>query len=226
MTDRTPAARRTRAAGGPVSIDVVIVSPLGGHLGILSRREPPASRQLSVPWGWPGASESLDRAARRIAASAAGAEPQLLVQSGAFGDGTAHPGGAFVSVSWVGVLPSASPSPGWGWVGARSVAGFGARHRSMVAGALALLRQRLDHEPIAFRMLPHLFTLSELQAVYETLLERALHKASFRRALHAAWLVAPTDEWRSEGRGRPAQLFRYAPRRRRGGHRGVRFDPT
>jgi hypothetical protein len=36
--------------------------------------------------------------------------------------------------------------------------------------------------------------------------------------------VEPTDEWRSEGRGRPAQLFRYAPRKRRGGRRGVRFE--
>jgi hypothetical protein len=42
--------------------------------------------------------------------------------------------------------------------------------------------------------------------------------------LQASYLVEPTDEWRSEGRGRPAQLFRYAPRKRRGARRGVRFD--
>lgn len=227
MTDRPPAARRTRAAGGPVSIDVVVVSPVGGRLGILARREPTGtSRRLTVPWGWPGKGESLDDAARRISVAAAGTEPQLLGQAGAFGDGTPHPGDAFVSVAWVGVLPSAPPTPGWAWVDAGSLAGLGPRHRGMVARAMDVLRQRLDHEPIAFRLLPHLFTLSELQAVYETLLGRRLHKASFRRALHAAWLVAPTDEWRSEGRGRPAQLFRYAPRRRRGGHRGVRFDLT
>ena len=34
----------------------------------------------------------------------------------------------------------------------------------------------------------------------------------------------PTEEWRSEGRGRPAQLFRYAPTRRRNAPRGVRFE--
>ena len=43
------------------------------------------------------------------------------------------------------------------------------------------------------------------------------------------WLITVaqrrlTDEWRSEGRGRPAQLFRYAPRKRRSQRRGVRFD--
>jgi 8-oxo-dGTP diphosphatase len=60
--------------------------------------------------------------------------------------------------------------------------------------------------------------------VYELLLGRRLHKASFRRSLTAAFLVEPTDEWRSEGRGRPAQLYRYAPRKRRGGRGGVRFE--
>ena len=82
----------------------------------------------------------------------------------------------------------------------------------------------MDVAPVAFHLLPRTFTLSELQEVYEILLGRRLHKASFRRALQAAYLVEPTDEWRSEGRGRPAQLFRYAPRKRRGVRRAVRFD--
>jgi 8-oxo-dGTP diphosphatase len=87
-----------------------------------------------------------------------------------------------------------------------------------------VVRQRVDQSPLAFRLLPPTFTLSDLQGIYELLLGRRLHKASFRRALQASYLVEPTDEWRSEGRGRPAQLFRYAPRKRRGARRGVRFD--
>src|SRR6476469_6928022 len=84
--------------------------------------------------------------------------------------------------------------------------------------------EQVDQSPLAFRLLPPTFTLSDLQGIYELLLGRRLHKASFRRALQASYLVEPTDEWRSEGRGRPAQLFRYAPRKRRGARRGVRFD--
>ena len=93
-----------------------------------------------------------------------------------------------------------------------------------MAAALAALRDRMDLAPIAFRLLPAAFTLAELQATYELLLGRRLHKASFRRALQGAYLVEPTDAWRSEGRGRPAQLFRYAPRARRGRGRSVRFE--
>jgi hypothetical protein len=98
------------------------------------------------------------------------------------------------------------------------------RQEAMVEAAIAAVRVRADRSPVAFRLLPATFTLSALQETYELLLERPLHKASFRRALHAARLVEPIDEWRSEGRGRPAQLFRYAPRKRRNGQRGVRFD--
>jgi 8-oxo-dGTP diphosphatase len=94
----------------------------------------------------------------------------------------------------------------------------------MVDGATKTIQGRLDQAPIAFRLLPATFTLSELQQMYELLLGKRLHKASFRRALQAAWLVEPTDEWRSEGRGRPAQLFRYLPKKKRRLHRGVRFD--
>ena len=93
-----------------------------------------------------------------------------------------------------------------------------------VRAAIGHLRERIDREPVAFRLLGATFTLSDLQQVYELLLERRLHKASFRRSLMAAHLVEPTEHWRSEGRGRPAQLFRYAPRRRRGLQRAVRFD--
>jgi hypothetical protein len=104
------------------------------------------------------------------------------------------------------------------------VEGLTGRPRQQIDLAIASMRARVDQQPIAFRLLPAAFTLSELQAVYELLLGRRLHKASFRRSLHASALVEPTDEWRSEGRGRPAQLFRYAPPRRRRQRRGIRFD--
>jgi hypothetical protein len=82
----------------------------------------------------------------------------------------------------------------------------------------------MDNVPIAFRLLPSRFTLSQLQMAYEVLLGRRLPKASFRRALQAAALIVGTEEWTSEGRGRPAQLYRYAPRKGKPRKRPVRFE--
>jgi 8-oxo-dGTP diphosphatase len=165
-------------------------------------------------------------AARRIATEAAEVEPTWLEQVGAFGDGRRHPTETDLSVAYVGVVPQGSPLAATeesGWFALADVPTITPRQRAVVDAALETIRLRLDQAPIAFRLLPPTFTLSELQQTYELLLGRRLHKASFRRALQAAWLVEPTDEWRSEGRGRPAQLFRYAPKKRRGGRRGVRF---
>ena len=107
---------------------------------------------------------------------------------------------------------------------AESAASLGGPARHLVDDAVEAVGTWLDRSPVAFKLLPTAFTLSELQDVYEVLLGRSLHKASFRRALQSARLVTPTKEWRSEGRGRPAQLFRFAPRARKGSRRGVRFD--
>ena len=56
----------------------------------------------------------------------------------------------------------------------------------MVEGAPIEVRDRMDYAPVAFRLLPTEFTLSELQQTYEILLGSRLHKATFRRSLQAA----------------------------------------
>ena len=149
-----------------------------------------------------------------------------MEQIGTFGDGKRHPSEADVSVAYLGLVPreTAAPHAGYAWFQLADLPTLSARQRAMVEGASRTIESRLDQAPIAFRLLPSTFTLSELQHMYELLLHKRLHKASFRRALQAAWLVEPTEEWRSEGRGRPAQLFRYLPKKRRRPHRGLRFD--
>lgn len=127
---------------------------------------------------------------------------------------------AQLNIIYAAILPADSAAPrGHAWQAVPRGGGS-----ATVRAAVSYLRDRLDREPVAFRLLGQTFTLSDLQSVYEILLERRLHKASFRRTLLAAHVVEPTDAWRSEGRGRPAQLFRFSPRRRRGVQRAVRFE--
>jgi len=163
---------------------------------------------------------------RRFVPSTLGEAPAWMEQIGAFGDGKRHPGHVDVSVAYLGLVPheTASPRAGYTWFQIADLPPLSPRQRTMVEGATRTMQASLDQAPVAFRLLPATFTLSELQQMYELLLDKRLHKASFRRALQAAWLVEPTDEWRSEGRGRPAQLFRYLPKKKRKLHRGVRFD--
>jgi 8-oxo-dGTP diphosphatase len=216
------AVRRTTLA-----VDVVVLSPHADALTVLLVRAPAGARERwSLPWDAPQPGEELEDAAARIAEAALGSTPAFFEQVGAYADAKRHPGDADVSVGIVALSPTAAGNPvaDAEWFPIGGLPALAPRQRTIVERAAAVIRQRVDQSPLAFRLLPPTFTLTDLQGIYELLLGRALHKASFRRALQASYLVEPTDEWRSEGRGRPAQLFRFAPKRRRGARRGVRFD--
>jgi 8-oxo-dGTP diphosphatase len=215
-----------RAARLTVSIDVVIITPVTGRLAVLLRRVPGAGRRWSLPSGLLRGDEALEAAATRVAREALGGAPAWMEQVGAAGGEKRHLSGAGLSICFAALAPlgTAAPDDGLAWLPVSALPPLAPRERAEAESAVAMLRARLDRSPIAFRMLPATFTLSELQSIYELLLGRRLHKASFRRALQAARLVSATDQWRREGRGRPAQLFRYAPRRRRTERRSIRFD--
>jgi len=226
MRERPPTASRV-ARSVPVSLDIVLCAPRGRQLAVLLVRPPNGARERwSLPWIAATPDAPLDDTAAPAVLAAAGARAPWLAQLGAFADARRHPGGATYSVGYVGVTPrrDMAPPPSAEWFPLAELPPLAPRHRAIVDAASAALRERLGSAPVAFHLLPPMFTLTELQEVYELLLGRRLHKASFRRALQAAYLVEPTDEWRSEGRGRPAQLFRFAPRKRRGNRRGVRVD--
>jgi 8-oxo-dGTP diphosphatase len=210
-----------------LAVDVVVLSPRGGALALLLVRTPAGTRERwSLPWDAPSPGEGLEDAAARIVRGLLGAPPALVEQVGTLSDGRRHPGSVDVSVGIVALSPldAGAPTADAEWFPLGMLPALAPRHRAIVERASSMIRQRVDQSPLAFRLLPPTFTLSDLQGVYELLLGRPLHKASFRRALQASYLVEPTDEWRSEGRGRPAQLFRFAPKKRRGARRGVRFD--
>jgi 8-oxo-dGTP diphosphatase len=227
-----PALRRAAGARTGYTIDVVLLTVQEGELAVaLVRAEGKPGERLRerwvLPWEAGVPDEPLRNAADRVAAEVRGSAPVWMEQVGAFGDGRRHPGPAPLSLAFVGLVPTGLVLPADGGAEFHPVDELPAlapRQRAMIDAAVAHVRGRVGQSPVPFRLLPSTFTLSELQELYELLLGRRLHKASFRRSLQAARIVEATDEWRSEGRGRPAQLFRYAPKRRRNAPRGVRFE--
>ena len=229
MRERPSSPPRSAARPTTLSVDLVVIGPQAGSLAVLLTRaaESRVRERWTLPWDAPRGEEALGDAATRLARATLGTAPGTPEQIRAFGDNRRHPGDAEVSVGFFALVPEVErrlPDGGPAWFGRANLPTLAPRHRAIVDAAFDAVRDRLDQTPLAFQLLPPTFTLTELQAIYELLLDRPLHKASFRRALQAAYLVEPTEEWRSEGRGRPAQLFRYAPHKRRDNRRGVRFD--
>ena len=82
-------------------------------------------------------------------------------------------------------------------------------HRRVLASALQRVRGKIKYRPIIFDMLPEVFTLYHLQQVAEALAGHKLHKQNFRRLVLNEKLVEETDKTHTEGRGRPAVLYKF-----------------
>ncbi|MGL5634189.1 MAG: NUDIX hydrolase [Sarcina sp.] len=78
-------------------------------------------------------------------------------------------------------------------------------HLKIIYYALERMRNKVQYTAIVFSLLPKLFTLTELQQVYEILLGRKLIKSNFRRWVNK--LVEETDKTRKGGAHRPSRLF-------------------
>jgi len=84
-------------------------------------------------------------------------------------------------------------------------------------GAHERLRVEVRSEPIGFELLPKRFTLSQLQHLYELVLERALDKRNFRKRVLAMDLLIEieTDEVEQDVAHRAARLYRFDERKYR-----------
>ena len=82
-------------------------------------------------------------------------------------------------------------------------------HRRILATGMARLRAKIKYRPVVFELLPHEFTLLELQQTMEALAGQTLHKPNFRRFIESLELVEETGRATSGMAGRPAKLFRF-----------------
>jgi 8-oxo-dGTP diphosphatase len=82
-------------------------------------------------------------------------------------------------------------------------------HADILRTALDRLKGKVRYQPIGFELLPAKFTLSQLQNLYEAILETQLDKRNFRKKVLALGLLVPMKETQMTGRHRPAQLFKF-----------------
>ncbi|WP_160671536.1 NUDIX domain-containing protein [Clostridium sp. C8-1-8] len=78
-------------------------------------------------------------------------------------------------------------------------------HYKIIDYAIDRLRNKVEYTPIAFNLLPRLFTVKELQNVYEAIMGREI--LNFRRKMED--MIIETDE-KIEGKPfRPAKVFKF-----------------
>lgn len=79
-------------------------------------------------------------------------------------------------------------------------------HAKIITCAIERLRGKVEYTDVALHLMPKLFTLTDLQQVYEVILDKELLKAAFRRKV--SHLVEETDHYTENAGHRPSRLYR------------------
>lgn len=82
-------------------------------------------------------------------------------------------------------------------------------HNSILQKAQDVLREEVLRKPIGFELLPKKFTLSQLQRLYEIILDKKLDKRNFRKKLMKLDQVVPLDEKQQGVLHKPARLYKF-----------------
>lgn len=82
-------------------------------------------------------------------------------------------------------------------------------HNQIVEMALRTLKKALNDQPIGMNLLPDLFSMPELQALYETVLDKKLDRRNFRRKMLSYEILERTEEKRTGGAHKPPVLFKF-----------------
>ena len=202
-------------------MDIAIFTVRNGALEVLlvKRGVPPFAGQLALPGGFVREDESLEDAAFRELYEETSVRNVFLEQLYTFGDPQRDPRGRIVTVAYYALISSDRLSLVAGadaaearWFPMKALPPLAFDHKSILDYALERLRNKLEYTTVGFQLLPEKFTLSDLQKVYEAILEKRLDKRNFRRKIALLRILTPLREWQRTGR-KPAQLFRFSASR-------------
>lgn len=226
-----PTYRHPRPA---LTVDCVVFGFDEGDLKVLliERDAPPFAGSWALPGGFVKLDESLDDAARRELSEETGLTKVYLEQLYTFGDPGRDPRGRVVSVSYYALvrlseegLHASTDARQAAWFRVSALPPLAFDHAQVLAVGLARLKAKVRYQPVGFELLPPKFTLSELQHLYETVLERPLDKRNFRKKILAMDLLVPLAETQTGVAHRAARLYRFdAKRYELLAHRGFHFE--
>lgn len=200
-----------------VTVDVVIFTLREDDLQVLlvRRGEPPFKGSWAIPGGFANRDESLEQAAARELEEETGLSGLYLEQLYTFGQPGRDPRGWVISVAYFALVPAKDVRLRAGddaaeaaWHSAYGLPELAFDHAEILDYALTRLRYKLEYSTVGFQLLPEVFTLTELQRAYETVLGEKLDKRNFRRKILQADILVETGGART-GEGRPAKLYRY-----------------
>ena len=200
-----------------VSVDCIIFGFDKGSLKLLllKRNFEPAKGSWSLMGGFVQDGEGVDDAAKRVLAELTGLENVYMEQVGTFGEVDRDPGERVISVAYYALINineydrNLVQQHNAHWAEINEIPPLVFDHPQMVKQARIMLQKKASSEPIGFNLLPSLFTLFQLQSLYEAIYGEPLDKRNFRKRVADLNYIEKTDKIDKTGSKRGAALYKF-----------------
>ena len=190
---------------------------------VVMRHEDPFLGSWSLPGTLVRQGESLEDAADRVLSEKIRVNNLYLEQLYTFGGPNRDPresqdsfGMRYLSVSYFALVRFveaeliADGVSGIAWYPLNRVPQLAFDHTEILAYGYQRLKNKLEYSPIAFEVLPEMFTLGDVYQLYVTVLGEGFSDYSnFRARLLKLGFLQDTGDKTSRGAGRPASLYRF-----------------
>lgn len=213
MTSKHPIKQKIHLA-----VDAVIFTVQDNQLMtlLIQMKKEPFKDQWAFPGGLLGDDELSESAVKRILKSQTGLKNVYLEQLATFDDLKRDPLGRVVSIAYFALVPSENvilettdKYADVRWWPVKQLPTLAYDHKQISKVAIQRLQSKLEYTNIVWSLLPKTFTLSQLQEIYEIILDREVDKRNFRRKILASKLLRATGRKTAGGAHRPAELYAF-----------------
>jgi 8-oxo-dGTP diphosphatase len=202
-----------------VAVDAVVFGydqERGISVLLIKRKIEPYKKMWALPGGLVLNDESIDHAVERELLEEAGIEVRFLEQLYTFGSPDRDPRNRVVSVSYFGLvrpndfeLVARTDAEDVAWFTMDKLPPLGFDHKKIVEMAISRLRGKITYEPVGFELLDKEFPFSDLENLYQTLLDQPIDRRNFKKKISSLGILEELDRTVQRGAGRPARLFRF-----------------
>lgn len=201
-----------------VTVDCVVFGYDEEDLKVLliQRDVDPYEGKWALPGGFVQMDEDLDAAALRELQEETGVNRVFLEQLYTFGAVDRDPRGRVVTVAYYALVKlldhkvqAATDARNAAWFAITDLPALAFDHEAILDVAHERLRNKVRYLPIGAELLPPKFTLTQLQRLYEAVLEEELDKRNFRKRILALDILEELDEVEQDVARRAARLYRF-----------------